>query len=57
MMSDIFENIQNDAIKLNNDGELELSDDLIKAIAGGVSSGEEEDMIGNNCDCDIVVKV
>jgi len=56
-MSDIFENIQNDAIKLNNDGELELSDDLIKAIAGGVSSGEEEDMIGNNCDCDIVVKV
>lgn len=48
-MSKKIENIESDEIKLNKDGEVELSEELQNAIAGGVSpeEGEEEDIVIN----------
>lgn len=42
-MTDKFENINSEEIKLNKDGELELSAELANAVAGGFSPEEEEE--------------
>lgn len=49
-MTDKFESINSEEIKLNNKGELELSEELMHAIAGGFTpeEGEEE---GTNHSC------
>jgi hypothetical protein len=41
-MTNKLENIKNEEIKLNKDGEIELSEELSNAIAGGFSPEEEE---------------
>lgn len=55
-MSDKFENIESEEIKLNKNGEVELSADLADAVAGGFNPEEEESEYLDNCDCKIVVK-
>ncbi|AQP99735.1 hypothetical protein B0W48_07975 [Pseudoalteromonas aliena] len=45
-MSNKFENIESEEIKLNELGEIELSEELTDAVAGGFSP-EEEDEEGN----------
>lgn len=45
-MSNKFENIKSEEIKLNELGEIELSEELTDAVAGGFSP-EEEDEEGN----------
>lgn len=40
-MSDKYQNIQATAMQLGADGSVELSDDLLDLIAGGVSPEEE----------------
>ncbi|MCF7501730.1 MULTISPECIES: hypothetical protein [unclassified Pseudoalteromonas] len=50
-MSKKFENIKDEEIKLNELGEVELSEELTDAVAGGFSP-EEEDEEGNGI-CDI----
>jgi hypothetical protein len=48
-MTNKFENIESEEIKLNELGEIELSEELAGAVAGGFSP-EEEDEEGNvNC--------
>jgi len=57
-MTDKFENIKNEEIKINENGEIELSKNLADAIAGGFNPEEEEDegvladVCGNNCSCE-----
>lgn len=49
-MTNKFENINSEEIKLNELGEIELSQELQDAVAGGFSPEEEEDAEGNkNC--------
>ena len=52
-MTDKFENIENEEIKLNKNGDVELSDELANAVAGGFNPEEEEDECINvgNCPC------
>ncbi|MBL4941338.1 MAG: hypothetical protein JKY81_06685 [Colwellia sp.] len=55
-MTDKFENIKSDEIKINKDGEIELSDELANAVSGGFDPEAEEDegiITVNNCDCKI----
>jgi hypothetical protein len=47
-MTNKFENIESDDVKLNKDGELEVSEELAGAIAGGFNPEEEEDEDVNN---------
>jgi len=42
-MTDKFENIESEDIKLNKNGEIELSDALAGAVAGGFNPEEEEE--------------
>lgn len=42
-MSKKFENIKNEEIKLNELGEVELSEELSDAVSGGFSPEEEDD--------------
>jgi|TARA_B100001059_G_scaffold236417_1_gene286797 hypothetical protein len=42
-MSNKFKNIESEEIKLNELGEIELSEELTDAVAGGFSPEEEED--------------
>jgi len=49
-MTDKFENIKSEEIKLNADGEVVLSGELANAVAGGISpEGAEND--SNNAGC------
>jgi len=48
-MTDKLENIKNDEIKLNKDGEVELSEELTNAIAGGFSPEEEDEELNVSC--------
>ncbi|CCQ09184.1 hypothetical protein PALB_180 [Pseudoalteromonas luteoviolacea B = ATCC 29581] len=49
-MTNKFENINSEEIKLNELGEIVLSQELQDAVAGGFSPEEEEDEEGNvNC--------
>lgn len=48
-MTNKFENINSEEIKLNELGEIELSQELQDAVAGGFSPEEEEDAEGNIC--------
>jgi hypothetical protein len=41
-MSDKFENIDSEEIQLNKDGELQISDALQDAVAGGFNPEEED---------------
>lgn len=57
-MTNKLENITADEIKLNEDGDLELSNELQAVIAGGISpeEAEEEDVIinkGCNIGCQV----
>ncbi len=47
-MTDKFENIKSEEIKLNKNGVVELSDDLANAVAGGFNPEEEQEDEGNN---------
>ena len=48
-MTDKFENIDSEEINLNNNAEIVLSDELTNAVAGGLSTEEDEDgFIGDN---------
>lgn len=55
-MTNKFENINSEEIKLNELGEIELSQELQDAVAGGFSPEEEEEAEGNfycpNLGCD-----
>jgi hypothetical protein len=42
-MTDKFENIESEEIKLNELGEVELSEELAGAVAGGFSPEEEDE--------------
>lgn len=46
-MTDKFENIESEEIKLNKNGEVELSDELANAVAGGFNPEEEQEDEGN----------
>ncbi len=48
-MTDKFKNIKSEEIKINKNGEVELSDDLANAVAGGFNPEAEdnEDIIVN----------
>lgn len=49
-MTNKLENIKAEEIKLNEHGELELSEDLLDAISGGVSPEEaDEEDINQGC--------
>ena len=49
-MSNKFENIKSEEIKLNELGEIELSEELTDAVAGGFSPEEEdEEDINQGC--------
>lgn len=59
-MTDKFESIDSEEITMNENGEIELSEALQDAVAGGFSPEEEEEegrdaedsnICGNNCDC------
>ncbi len=55
-MTDKFENIESEEIKLNKNGEVELSDELANAVAGGFNPEEEEEeeeecINVGNCEC------
>jgi len=56
-MTDKFENIKSEEIKLNDEGEVVLSGELANAVAGGVNPDGEEAEYLDNCNCKIVVKV
>lgn len=49
-MTDKFENIESEEIKLNKNGEVELSDELADAVAGGVDpeQGDEDEASDKN---------
>ncbi len=49
-MSNKIGNIQTDEIKLNEDGTIELSEELQNAVAGGVSPEDTEEE-GTNVGC------
>ncbi len=57
-MTNKLENITADEIKLNEDGDLELSTELQAVIAGGISpeEAEEEVIIVTNKGCNIGCK-
>lgn len=55
-MTDKLENIKNEEIKMNKNGEIELSDELANAVAGGFSADGEEAEFLDNCNCKIIVK-
>lgn len=55
-MTNKFENINKEDIKINENGDLELSKELTNAIAGGFNPEQEEAEIGDNCDCEIIVE-
>ncbi len=56
-MTKKFENIESDEIKLNKNGEVELSDELAGAVAGGFNPEEEEEEIfDGNCGCTVIKK-
>ncbi|MCS6237661.1 hypothetical protein G3495_21495 [Shewanella baltica] len=48
-MTTKFENIKSEDIKLNENGDVELSPELTEAVAGGFSPEEEENEGTNNC--------
>ncbi len=48
-MTDKFEKIQSEEIKLNKDGEVELSPELAEAVAGGFNPEEHEAEGNNGC--------
>ncbi|WP_042147894.1 MULTISPECIES: hypothetical protein [unclassified Pseudoalteromonas] len=50
-MTDKLENIKNEEIKLNKDGEIELSEELTNAIAGGFSPEDENEDEAINGSC------
>lgn len=50
-MTDKFENIKSEDIKLNKDGEVELSAELAEAVAGGFNPEEDESEATNNGAC------
>jgi len=52
-MTNKFENISSEEIKLGPNGELELSDDLVDAISGGFTH-EEEDSDETNYKCQVI---
>ncbi|WP_282167713.1 hypothetical protein [Shewanella japonica] len=49
-MTTKFENIENADIKVNQEGDVELSPELAEAVAGGFNP-EEEELEGNNLGC------
>ncbi|RZF90846.1 hypothetical protein LY624_17190 [Pseudoalteromonas sp. N1230-9] len=48
-MSNKFENIKNEEIKLNELGEVELSEELAGVVAGGFSPEEEDEEGDTGC--------
>ncbi|MBB1335163.1 hypothetical protein H5154_15170 [Pseudoalteromonas sp. SR44-5] len=48
-MSNKFENIESEEIKLNELGEVELSEELTDAVAGGFSPEEEDEEGDTGC--------
>ena len=42
-MTDKFENIESEEIKIKNNGEIELSDALTEAVAGGFDPEQDEE--------------
>ncbi|MCF7520090.1 MULTISPECIES: hypothetical protein [Pseudoalteromonas] len=48
-MSKKFENIKNEEIKLNELGEVELSEELAGVVAGGFSPEEEDEETNVGC--------
>lgn len=50
-MSDKLENIESQDIQIDANGDVELSDDLQSAVAGGFSPESEEDEAADNTGC------
>ncbi len=48
-MTDKFENIKSEEIKLNKDGEVELSPELAESVAGGFNPEEHESEGNGGC--------
>lgn len=46
-MTNKFENIKSEEIKLNENGDVELSPELAEVVAGGFSPEEEDSESGN----------
>lgn len=53
-MTDKFEKIENEDIKLNEKGDIELSDELADAVAGGFNPEEEESEGDTNNGCKVI---
>lgn len=52
-MTDKFENIESEEIKLNKNGEVELSDDLADAVAGGFDPEADDELEDTNVHCTV----
>ncbi len=50
IMTDKFQNIESEEVKLNKDGEIELTSELAKAVSGRFNPEEDENETHNfNC--------
>ena len=56
-MPESIKNIKSDEMKLNKDGSVQISDELLGAIAGGLNPEDQEDegivTINGNCGCEV----
>ncbi|PAJ75946.1 hypothetical protein CJF42_02680 [Pseudoalteromonas sp. NBT06-2] len=50
-MTDKFENIESEEIKVNENGEVELSEELSTAVSGGFDPEQDEESEGSNGIC------